>query len=119
MQALVLLAILLAGCVTTVEPVSPSKAPVIAASETITVQPVRPDGAETQQQIKCGMTNEIVPYLAKNYQEVPHSGGASDRGGIITVLSKQGGTFTIIISLTNGLTCLLGAGKNWRLMGGI
>ncbi len=41
--------------------------------------------------------------------------GLANNGGVIEVLSSgSGNTWTIIITMPNGVTCLLAAGEGWE-----
>ena len=43
--------------------------------------------------------------------------GLSNNGGVVEILtSPKGVTWTIIITMPNGMSCLVAAGKNWEEM---
>ena len=62
----------------------------------------------------CGERNKVVANLKKNYSEVPVSMGLESAGGVIEVLAAPSGSFTIIITRPNGLSCIMVAGEDWE-----
>ncbi|MBL6957530.1 MAG: hypothetical protein ISR52_00995 [Rhodospirillales bacterium] len=71
-----------------------------------------PSVAEAQ--MMCGERLEVLKNLQTNYAEAPISLGLASNGGVIEVLSSDNGTFTIIITQPNGMSCLLVSGENWE-----
>lgn len=66
-------------------------------------------------QMICNPREEVLEYLEKKYKEVVVAGGVTSRGGLIEVLSEVGGgTWTIIISTPQGISCLVASGEGWR-----
>ncbi len=65
----------------------------------------------------CSPRNEVIENLAKKYREAPIAFGVTRTGGLIEVLTtKDGGTWTIILSMPNGTSCLISAGEGWRVL---
>ena len=63
----------------------------------------------------CAPRNEILGHLADKYSEAPVAIGLAKNGGVIEVLtSKSGKTWTIIVTMPNGVTCMLAAGEGWE-----
>jgi hypothetical protein len=66
-------------------------------------------------QPQCDQRNSVLGHLAENYKEAPVAFGVTSDGRLIEVLSTNGGgTWTIIVSMPNGTTCLIAAGEAWR-----
>ncbi len=65
-------------------------------------------------QIMCGERANIVKYLEKGYGEEPVSMGLTDGGSVVEVFASKGGSFTIIVTRTDGVSCLLTAGSSWE-----
>jgi len=41
--------------------------------------------------------------------------GIANYGGLVEILSSQSGTsWTIILTMPNGVTCMIAAGENWE-----
>ncbi len=62
----------------------------------------------------CGERGAVVTSLEKTYSETPVSMGLASNGAIIEILASPSGTFTIILTRPNGLSCVMAAGENWE-----
>ncbi len=68
-----------------------------------------------QAQNICTARAAVVGHLDTKYSEAPVAMGLANNGGVIEVLSSGSGTtWTIIITMPNGVTCLLAAGESWE-----
>lgn len=74
-----------------------------------------------QQQPRCGERSAIVKGLKEKYKEVHLFVGVSDDNNVIhEVFLSSKGSWTMMVSYTNGKTCLIGSGKYsfyWHLKG--
>ncbi len=67
------------------------------------------------QQMQCGNSIEVRNTLKQKYSEAQVALGVTADGGLLEVLtSKDGLTWTIIVSYTNGRTCMIANGEGWR-----
>jgi len=67
------------------------------------------------QQGACVSRETILQYLATKYSEEPVAIGIANNGGVIEVIaSAGGGTWTIIITMPSGVSCLLATGRVWE-----
>ena len=65
----------------------------------------------------CTERGKVIVHLDKKYGEVPVAMGLANSGGVIEVLSsKTGESWTIIITMPDGNTCLIAAGENWEAL---
>ena len=64
----------------------------------------------------CEARSAAVEYLADNYGETPVGHGLTNPNGLLVELftSKDGGTWTLLVSHPNGTSCVIAAGKDWR-----
>ena len=63
----------------------------------------------------CTKRTEIVTHLAEKFSEEPIAIGLSVNGGVVEILkSEDGRSWTIIITMPDGSTCLVAAGKHWE-----
>ncbi len=63
----------------------------------------------------CSKRDDVLSQLGSKYKEAPSAVGLANNGGLIEVLtSDDGSTWTIIVSMPNGTSCLLAAGENWQ-----
>ncbi len=85
----------------------------VCASLTLSL-PAMPAAA---QQAPCTERPTVVDHLASEYSERPVAIGLASNGGVIEVLSSQkSGSWTLIITMPNGPTCMIAAGENWELV---
>ena len=71
--------------------------------------------ATAQQQAACAKRTDVLKHLSAKYTEAPVALGLANNGGVLEVLSSKTGTsWTIIITMPNGPTCMMAAGENWE-----
>ena len=76
----------------------------------------RPSVAQ-QQQPACTDRTDVVDHLSQRYSEKPVAMGMANNGGVIEILaSKSGVSWTIILTMPNGMTCMIAAGENWEAL---
>ena len=67
------------------------------------------------QQPNCDARDKALAFLAQKYQEAPVAMGVTTTGGLIEVVtSKDGSTWTLLVTAPNGQSCLVAAGEAWR-----
>lgn len=63
----------------------------------------------------CGKRDEMLGHLSGKYSEEPVAMGLATNGSVVEVLaSSAGGSFTIVYTTPDGLTCMIAAGSNWE-----
>lgn len=62
----------------------------------------------------CGSHGTVSENLEKGYAEAPVSMGVTTSGAIIEVFASEKGTWTLVITQPNGLSCLIAAGQDWE-----
>jgi hypothetical protein len=63
----------------------------------------------------CSTRTNVLKHLAHKYSEAPIAVGLAENGGVIEVLtSNEGGTWTIIITMPDGTSCMVAAGEDWE-----
>jgi hypothetical protein len=71
--------------------------------------------AETPDESNCGQRATVLDYLSAKFSEKPVAMGVAANGGLIEVLtSNEGTTFTIIVTMPEGETCMVAAGESWE-----
>lgn len=65
-------------------------------------------------QMVCGNHADIEKRLESGYQETRAAVGLAANGGLIEVYTSEKGTFTVVLTRPNGLSCLLAVGENWQ-----
>ncbi len=73
--------------------------------------------AMAQAQPQCNQRDNVLELLAKKYKETPIAAGVTNTGGLVEVLTDhKSGTWTIIVTTPQGMSCLVAAGEGWRNM---
>jgi hypothetical protein len=55
--------------------------------------------------------------LSKNYQEEPVAMGLASSGGVVEVLTNdKGSSWSIIVTMPSGKTCLVASGEGWEAL---
>ena len=71
--------------------------------------------AQQLRQIVCSKRADVIKHLANKFKEKPISMGLANNGGVVEIFSSQtGASWTIIITMPSGLSCMLSAGENWE-----
>ncbi len=70
--------------------------------------------AMAQAQPQCNERDNVLALLAKKYKETPIAAGVTNTGGLVEVLTDiKSGTWTIIVTTPQGMSCLVAAGEGW------
>ncbi|MCP5085629.1 MAG: hypothetical protein GY952_02300 [Rhodobacteraceae bacterium] len=68
--------------------------------------------AAHSQAANCAQRTQVVERLQDRYGETRQSVGLAQNNGVVEVFaSSESGTWTIVITLPNGMTCLVAAGS--------
>ncbi len=63
----------------------------------------------------CNPRANVLERLAEKYQEAPVAVGIANSGALVEVLTTSDGrTWSIIVTRSDGWTCLVAAGEGWR-----
>jgi cytochrome c1 len=62
----------------------------------------------------CANHDEIVKILTERYREAPRAIGLANKSAVVEVFTSKAGTWTILLTKTDGASCILGAGSNWE-----
>lgn len=62
----------------------------------------------------CGTHGTVSENLKKGYAEAPVSMGVTTNGAVIEVFASEKGTWTLVLTQPNGLSCLIAAGLDWE-----
>ena len=73
-----------------------------------------PAQAQMMPQVVCAARADVMSNLQGKFSEAPVAIGLANTGGVVEVLtSPDGGTWTIIVTDPNGMSCLMAAGEFW------
>lgn len=69
-----------------------------------------------QSQMVCGEREHLVNHLGQAYAEAPSNTGLAATGNLVEVLTSEEGSWTILVTEPNGVTCVVAAGDNWETL---
>lgn len=70
--------------------------------------------AQPQSTAACGDRGYIAQRLDHSYSEKPVAMGLSADGAVVEVFASNTGSFTIVVTRPNGLSCILLTGESWE-----
>ena len=71
--------------------------------------------ATASAQSLCTTRAQVTKQLDSRYSEAPVAIGLSRNGGVVEVLStSDGSTWTMIITMPDGTSCMMAAGEAWE-----
>ncbi len=63
----------------------------------------------------CGERAKLVKFLQGKYSERPRAVGVSGSGkAVMEVYTSEKGSWTLLMTMTNGKTCIMAAGHSWE-----
>jgi hypothetical protein len=62
----------------------------------------------------CATRETLVAALAQDFQERTDWAGLSNTGTLVELYLSKRGTWTLIVSTANGLSCIVAAGDYWE-----
>lgn len=80
----------------------------------------QPDGAtlsesQIQDSGRCLARSAALNRLKTNFRERPVGMGLANNGGVIELLrSPATGSWSLILTMPDGITCIVAAGENWE-----
>ena len=70
--------------------------------------------AEAQERVPCNARDVLADELKTDHAEKPIGLGVTDAGKVIELWkSTDGATWTLLLTMPNGNSCIVGAGKDW------
>jgi hypothetical protein len=63
----------------------------------------------------CVKRDDVRQHLASKFSETPVAMGIASNGGVVEVYSSGAGeSWTIVITMPNGMSCMIASGENWE-----
>ncbi len=75
-----------------------------------------PAAAQQQQQTPCSQRTNFIDHLQGKFAEAPIAMGLVSNGSVLEVLASNNGSWTIIVTAPNGLSCAVATGESWETM---
>ncbi len=69
---------------------------------------------QAQQQPPCANRADFLNHLSDNYKEAPVAMGLTANGGLLEVVASKDGSWTIIVTTPNGMSCGVASGLSWE-----
>jgi hypothetical protein len=66
------------------------------------------------QQMPCAARAEVVKMLREHFGESPIARGTAHTGATAEVFLGPKGTWSIVATAPNGMSCMVGSGENWQ-----
>lgn len=66
------------------------------------------------QQMPCGPRVQIIEGIGKKYKEVPNAIGIASQGTLVELFVAPSGTWTMLLTRGDGVSCLMGVGTDWQ-----
>ncbi len=82
----------------------------LAAAVTATCFSVTPAIA----QAICGSRDQIITSLERKFDEEPVGIGLMPPGRAVELLVSESGSWTLLVTMPNGRSCIVSAGENWE-----
>ena len=71
--------------------------------------------AAAQNARNCGNRDKIIDRLTNHYGEQRTGAGLTPNNGMMEIYaSEEKGTWTVLITMPSGMSCLLAAGQDWQ-----
>ena len=65
-------------------------------------------------QAVCGKRDALLNQLSAQYKEAPVAMGLDSNGRVVELATSETGTWTIMMTGAEGITCLVAVGKAWE-----
>jgi hypothetical protein len=63
----------------------------------------------------CVKRADLIKHLEAKYHEAPSAVGLADNGALLEVFSsKSGETWTVTVTMPNGISCMVATGQQWQ-----
>lgn len=70
--------------------------------------------AMAQQSAPCVKRTDFLNHLSSNYDEAPVAMGVTASGRVLEVVASDHGSWTIIVTMPNGIACGIASGESWE-----
>jgi len=67
-------------------------------------------------QMACGKRGDFLAQLEKQYGETPTAIGITDQGALLDVVVSPAGTWTMMLTVAGGPTCIVATGRHWETL---
>jgi hypothetical protein len=62
----------------------------------------------------CGERTKFTLKLEQSFAELPVAMGLTDKGAVLEVFASKKGSWTFLITMPDGMTCVVASGESWQ-----
>lgn len=73
-----------------------------------------PAAAAQEESAPCVKRSDFLHHLSSNYKESPVAMGVTASGRVLEVVASPSGSWTIIVTMPNGISCGIASGEAWE-----
>lgn len=77
-------------------------------------QPIAVQSANMLEMNLCGERDQVIAELEEVFSETPMAIGQVDGNAVVEILVSESGTWTILATGTDGLSCIVSAGEGFQ-----
>ncbi len=70
--------------------------------------------AMAQQQMPCAERSALVGELKEKYKEASQGVGMTGNGAVMELMTSEGGSWSLVVTMPNGKSCLIATGSGWE-----
>ncbi|MFQ5783810.1 MAG: hypothetical protein ACE5H8_03180 [Alphaproteobacteria bacterium] len=70
--------------------------------------------AMAQEAAPCVKRSDFLKHLSTNYDEAPVAMGVTASGRVLEITASDNGSWTIIVTMPNGISCGIASGESWE-----
>ena len=86
----------------------------LAVAATVAVGATAAPSANAQTRVPCAAHSDLVKQLDGRFDEKPVARGLANNGTVMEVFStRDGGSWTMVVTMPNGTSCVVAAGEGW------
>lgn len=71
-------------------------------------------GGAAAQAVPCGKHDQLTKTLATKYNETRRAMGVVGTSAVMEIFMSAQGSWTMLVTTTNGIACVAAAGENWQ-----
>ena len=86
----------------------------LAAAAATAVLGIKAMPAAASEDAPCAQRNNIVTTLDSQYKESPRAIGLVSKEAVLEVFVSETGTWTVVVTNPEGVSCVLAAGQSWE-----
>ncbi len=64
----------------------------------------------------CSTRTAFVDQFALRFAENPVAMGLASNGGVVEVLASENGSWTLLVTMPDGHSCVIAVGENWEAL---